>query len=144
MFPNNSRVKKYLDGAQDEINKFIPNSITEAEQIVAQNRSTIEAILLKRGVPQRLWDAFIDQLIASWPLKAAIGFFSLLGIVKLSRIILSMTGNTGWSPMIELGKLFGLDIPVEVARERLCADGNQWACNAKSGGGGSGEGALDK
>ena len=142
LFPNNSRVKKYLDGAEDEINSFIPTSKEDAQQIVEQNRLTIEAMLKKRNVPQRLWDAFIDQLITGWPLKAALGFFSLLGIVKLSRYILSATGNNGWSPMVEFGKLFGFEIPVEIARERLCADGNQWACNAKSDGG-SGEGALD-
>lgn len=144
LFPNNQRVKKYLDGAKNDIESFIPNSLQEANDIVSNNRQLIEEMLKKRNVPQRLWDTFIDQLIAGWPLKAAMGFFGALAIAKLTGVILTITGQSGWSPIIEFAKIFGLDTAVEAARARLCADGSPWACKAGSGGGGSGEGALDK
>jgi hypothetical protein len=138
-FGTNPKAKKFLDNAEDEINKFIPRSYEEADQIVENNKQLIYKLLEKKGLGKQAAEGFIAALKKNWAAKGAVQFYLGLGILLVGIVINKTLGITGLTPFKMLLDFLGIPEGYQAAMEYLCKGGTgpKWACDAtKSSGGG--------
>jgi hypothetical protein len=128
LFPNNSRAKRYLEGAKNEINAFIPTNRQEAIDIVENNRALINKMLEERGLTQKLRDKFIDALLDNWGTKLALGFFAITFVSSVFVVVMKLTGADGLTPIKNFAIGFGLDEGYEAAKSLLCDQGWKEMC----------------
>jgi hypothetical protein len=128
LFPNNSRVTKYLEGAKNKINEFVPTNKQEAIEIVENNRLLINKMLEERGLSQKLRDKFIDSLLENWGTKLGLGFFSLTLVSVVFMVVMKLTGADGLTPIKNFAVGLGLDEGYEAAKSLLCDQGWKEMC----------------
>jgi hypothetical protein len=131
-FGANPKAKKFLDNAEDEINKFLPRSYQEADQIVENNKQLIYKLLEEKGLGKQAAEAFIAALKKNWAAKGAVQFYLGLGILLVGIVINKTLGINGLTPFKMLLDFLGIPEGYKAAMEYLCKGGTgpTWACDA--------------
>lgn len=134
-FAAQPRAAKLIANAEAEINKFIPQNMDEANQIVRDNEILINEMLKQRGLKEELWPEFKAALKKNWIAKGAMHFFIGLGISSLFMLLMKILGINGLTPLKLIADGLGLLEGYEAAKSALCKNGVEAFCGSSSPGG---------